>query len=85
MAPEPIIKGEDGLILQILEELRVCAANLHKLVEGCFPKAHLRQVNSQWGQKQRGLAQSGYYLHISEFGGNPKVNKSSFVEIADLF
>ena len=28
-------------------------------------------------QKQRGLAQSGYYLHISEFGGNPKVNKSS--------
>ena len=27
-----IIKGEDGLIPQILEELRVCAANLHKLV-----------------------------------------------------
>ena len=33
LAPESITKGEDGLILQILEELRVCAANLHKLVE----------------------------------------------------
>ena len=85
LAPEPIINGEDGLILQILEELRVCAANLHKLVEWCLPKAHLRQVNLQLGQKQRGLAQPGYYLHVSEFGGNLKVDKSSFVEIADLF
>ena len=64
LAPEPIIKGEDGLILQILEELRFCAANLHKLVE-CLNMAHLRQVNLQWGQKQRDLAQSGYYLQIS--------------------
>ena len=40
-------------------------------------KAHLRQVNLQWGQEQRSLAQSGYYLHISEFGGNLKVNKPS--------
>ena len=85
LASEPIFKCEDGLILQILEELRVCAANLHKLVKLCVPKAHLRQVNLQWGQKRRGLAQSGYYLHISEFEGSPKVNKSSFVEIADMF
>ena len=85
MVPEPIIKDEDGLILQILEELRVFAENLGKLVEWCLPKAHLRQVNLQWCQHQRGLAQSGYYLHISEFGGNPKVNKSNFLESADLF
>ena len=77
-----ISKGEDGLIPQILEELRVCAANLHKLVGWCLPKAHLRQVNLQRGQNQRGLAQSGYHLHTSEFGGNLRVNnKSSFVEI----
>ena len=37
------------------------------------------------GPKQRGLAQPGYYLHISELGGNLKVNKLSFVDIADLF
>ena len=32
LALEPIIKGEDGLILQILEERRVCVANLYKLL-----------------------------------------------------
>ena len=31
------------------------------------------------------LMQSGYYLHISEIEGNLKVNKSSSVEIVDLF
>ena len=49
------------------------------------PKAHLWQMNLQWGQKQRGMAKSGYDHHITEFGGNLKVNKSSFVEAADLF
>ena len=43
------------------------------------PKAHLREANLQWGQRQRGLAQAGY-----EFGDNLKVNKSSFVEIVDM-
>ena len=84
LAPKPIIKDEDGLILQILEEFRVNAENLHKLVEWSLPKAHLREKNLQWDQKQRGQTQSDYYLHISEFGGNLKVNKSNFVEIADL-
>ena len=45
LALELIIMGEYDSILQILEELRVCAANLHKLVEWCLPKVHLRQVN----------------------------------------
>ena len=80
-----IVKGEDGLILHILEEERVCAANLHKSGRMMSPKAHSRQVNLRWGQKQRGLAQSGYYLYISEFGGNLKINKLSFVKIANLF
>ena len=77
LAPEPIIdiKGEDGLILGFLEELRVCATTLHKLAELCLPKAHLGQLNLQWSQMQRGLAQSDYYLHISEFGGNLNVKK----------
>ena len=31
------------------------------------------------------LTEYWLYLLISEFGDNPKVHKSSFVEIADLF
>ena len=50
-----------------------------------LPKSHLRQVNLQRGQKQRGLAQSGNSLHVSEFGDNLKVHKSSFEEILELF
>ena len=87
LAPEPIIKGEAGFN----------PANSQRNESLCYkfmqngrtmsprPKAHLRQMNLQWGQKQRGMAKSGYDHHITEFGGNLKVNKSSFVEVADLF
>ena len=55
---EPIIKGEDGLILQILEERRVCIANLHITVTGRMmsPKGSLEAGKFTAGPKQRGLA-----------------------------
>ena len=72
-----IIKGEDGLILQIFEKLKV----VQRIYTNWLNDVFQRQVNLQLGQKQKGLAQSGYYLHISKFGGNLQVNKSSFVKI----